>query len=703
MTKASSRLMATGALVVTAVAGVGALTLADRPAGSHRPTGANETRGVIVDELGQAVSGARVQTREGEAVTTNRSGAFVVHLDNPTLVTATAPDHKSRVQAIAPRTAPRIELTGQASRTISIRFGGDVMMGRRFYERVDGRPAQLTDPHNVQQHSAILSSVAPLLADGDLSVVNLETPLVDEPYYNPNRPRPKAFHPTKDLAFASGPATAKALKAAGVDAVSLGNNHSFDVLGPGLASTIKALDAAGVKHFGAGTNDAEAWKPAIVQAAGRRVALLACTTVDGSDHAIPYVAAAKRAGAALCTPAALKKAVTDARKQASYVAVMMHGGVEYQRDQTPESQSIFKVATEAGAQVVIGGHPHVVGGLTQSGGSVTAESMGNLTFDQSLWSTYPGYLLRVDLRDGAALRSTVDPLVMEHYRPVPSVGGVAQSASRLAAGSVAGPARLADNGAQVNASPPPPAMVKEQRLGERQIQAMAPGWWYSGTSAPVNAVRAGTDLLNGTGSFEQQGTDPGVPPGGLWTLGNYARLSNESRCDDGEIKGDLGLELLRSPLSKDDVVASPLNRQQVRPGQSLSLVADVRHAAKGARLELRWYRGAEGSSLRTTSETIPQVDKSAAGCRRVTINATVPSDARAVQVFLRLEPPKGGQETRRLAVDNVRLAQWAPEGISGRQYDMVRTTAAATGRFVRDLPGARASAETPVLEAPEPQ
>ncbi|WP_157508797.1 hypothetical protein [Luteipulveratus halotolerans] len=83
------------------------------------------------------------------------------------------------------------------------------------------------------------------------------------------------------------------------------------------------------------------------------------------------------------------------------------------------------------------------------------------------------------------------------------------------------------------------------------------------------------------------------------------------------------------------------------------------------------------------------------------LDTTAPADARAVQVFVRQEPPRDGQTARRFAVDNIRLVQWAPQGAGGRGYDVVRAGADATARFVRDVPAVPGEQDGPVLRRVE--
>ena len=682
-------------LVTTAVAVAALVGVAWRGrapgAAAYRPP-PWEGHGRVVDEHARPVADATVTTvgaSAGATAHTDSHGFFAVQVSLPSLARVGAPGHTSRVVALDPQGAGDIELTSQPTRTVVMRFGGDVMFGRRFYEPRDGKPALLTDSGNVAQHAHLLDGVAPLLHDADLSVVNLETPLISDPYWDPHGPRPSTIHPTKELAFASALTSAAALRESGIAAVSLGNNHSFDALGAGLSSTMAALDHAGVAHFGAGLTEDDAWRPAILSRRGQRVALLGCTTVTGAAQPIPYVAGPHRAGAAQCTTTRLRKEVTRARSIADIVVVLIHGAVEYQRVQTPQIRQLMSTAAAAGAAAVITSHPHVIGGVTQQGGTVLAQSTGNLLFDQDLWSTFPSYLLRVDLQSGRSVHSSVDPVALEDYRPVPTVGPLAQASARIAAGTVSSPARLSGWGAALAPGPAPLPGTMSTTVPAGRIMRLGRGWWAeTPPSGPPGAPRSGTDLLFGTGTFEELDTEPRNGAAPLWELGRNARISTGAGCSaPGGDHGDgsapsHGLELVRSPVSTRDVFAAPSHRVPVAAGAALSLTADLRHATDHASLELRWYAGATGASIRTTVLDLPSGSWPLAACHPVRLDVTVPVDAVAVQPFARVTPGHDRQLGQALSLDNLELVAWS--GSPGRAQDVVDTGRGGTITLHRD-------------------
>nr|WP_281358923.1 CapA family protein [Flexivirga aerilata] len=639
----------------------------------------DQVQGVVRDETGRPVAGATLRVGDDTA----RSGAdgrYAIPAERPALLNAVAPGHLPRTQAVQPGTAADVLLTTGSDRTLSVRFGGDVMFGRRYYEPKDGRPPALTASSGVADHAKLLSAIRPLLEDGDLTSVNLETPLGPNPYYDPKKPRPARFHQSKDLAFASSPKAAEALRQSGVDVVGLGNNHVLDLLGPGIGSTLKALDAAQLPHFGAGMNDAQAWAPAFVARKGRTVAFLGCTTITGNDQSPPYVAGPDRPGAAACSVPKLQAAVRAARTRAQEVVVQLHGGVEYQRAQTPDVRALFAAATDAGASAVIGSHPHVVGGVQQRGNAVVAETTGNLLFDQDLWSTFPSYLLRTDLRDGRAVATTTDPFTISGYRPQPAVGAPADAADRIAAGSVPGAARLAGPGTTIGQ--PEQAAGRGVALPPGQVRRVAPGWRLA------KGARAGQDLLYGTGDFER--ATVGDDDENLWELGKFAKLRTAAACNSTR-----GLMLLRGPVSSEDVYATPAHRVQVTAGQRLSLLLNLRQATKGATAEIAWYAGAQGASKQTQTISLPSVNNGANSCRQVRLDVVVPPGITFAQPYLRLAPPTDNVSAHRLEADDVRLVAWAGSGAAGRLYDTVEASGSAPAQFTHD--GAVGD-ESPVVE-----
>lgn len=640
-----------------------------------RDTQENGALGVVTDVSGAPLAGVNVTDPSGNSVVSDMDGRFPVTGEG--VYTARLPGYLSRAAAGTPAFPPNISLRPDAG-AVSLRFGGDVMFGRRFYEVGKNRPAYLQPGASADDHARLLAAVAPLLSDSDITVVNLETPLVKDPYF-PEDQRPPTFHPTKDIAFGSAPESARALRKSGVNLVTLGNNHVADAFGPGVQSTLAALDQAGVAHAGAGENTDEAWKPAYITVRGKTLAFISCTTVTGKPGEIPYVAGPDRPGAAACQTNRLQETVKAALTTADDAVVMIHGDMEYQREQSPIIKTLSEKAQEAGARVVVNGHPHVVGGLVPNPNGIVAETMGNLLFDQKIWQTLLAYVLRIEVPTEGPITATTDAIALEDFIPRPAVGPMADSSARIAAGTVMGGAQLGTAGATASTGPTKSSNVFRQSPPPG-VQRLAPGLWVS--HADIGA-KVGQDLLWGTGTFEDPQTDRIAHPSGLWELGQWAKISASGACASG-----LGIQMLRSPVSLEDVYVSTSHRQQVSPGQSLTLLADIRGASPGASLELSWYTGNEGSSLTGIRLEIPESSADSA-CETLRLDATVPDGIVAAQPFLRLAPPGSTTLSSSLYVDNIRLIRWAPPGTYGRVYDSVEAPPGAAVEFTEDAAAGR--------------
>lgn len=190
--------------------------------------------------------------------------------------------------------------------------------------------------------------------------------------------------PFSGFQFRAEPKTLIGLKNAGFDVFSIGNNHMSDNGQDGIAITTELLKEAGFAFAGAGENEGEARKPALIEVKGQTVAFLSYGESRFSNQV--HFAGPRTAGIALANPLHMKEDVAQARRTgADVVIISLHAGTEY-RD-TPDSyqRSLLDAAASAGADIVLGHHPHVVQPLEQQGKTWIISSLGNLVFDQ-MWS-----------------------------------------------------------------------------------------------------------------------------------------------------------------------------------------------------------------------------------------------------------------------------------------------------------------------------
>lgn len=181
----------------------------------------------------------------------------------------------------------------------------------------------------------------------------------------------------KTYVFRSPPdKVSQALKNAGFNVLSLANNHTLDYGPHGLADTIQALDSVGIFHAGAGANVHEARRPVIMEAAGKRIAILAYSLTLPEN----FYAGRKTPGTAFGHAAFIRADVESARRQANIVLVSFHWGQEGKTRLREYQTRLGRLAIDAGAVAVIGHHPHILQGVERYKDGVILYSLGNFTF-----------------------------------------------------------------------------------------------------------------------------------------------------------------------------------------------------------------------------------------------------------------------------------------------------------------------------------
>src|SRR5215211_7200983 len=295
---------------------------------------------------------------------------------------------------------------GSQQRDVVLAFAGDVHFAERTSALLD-EPATAFGP------------IAKELAAADVAVVNLETAVTT-----------RGVAETKQFHFRA-PATAyAAVKAAGVDAVSIGNNHSLDYGPVGLSDTIEHAKQAAVPTFGAGRDAAQAYAPWIVEAGGTRIAMLGISQVhelEASWNATdtrPGVAHARDAARAVA-------AVQAAGRQADFVVVFMHWGKEGNNCPTAEMTAFARKLADAGADLIVGTHAHLLQGEGWLGGTYVAYGLGNfLWWWNDAYSNDTG-LLRVTLRAAKIVQTEFVPAYISRQtgQPLPVTGAEASRIS----------------------------------------------------------------------------------------------------------------------------------------------------------------------------------------------------------------------------------------------------------------------------------
>ncbi|MPZ27015.1 MAG: CapA family protein [Micromonosporaceae bacterium] len=285
---------------------------------------------------------------------------------------------------------------------ITLAFAGDV----HFPESDGGVPnrtgALLADPQTA------FGPVAEVLAAADLAMLNLETAVTTG-----GTPEPKAFH------FRAPPAAYQAVRAAGVDVVSLANNHALDYGRDGLADTLAHARDADVPVVGAGVAAAAAYAPWVAEVSGVRIAYLALSQV--SELWESWRAGEGRSGIAYAMDAERAlAAVAAARSVADLVVVFMHWGVEGSDCPDGRMTDFAAELSAAGADLVVGSHAHLMLGDGWLGRTFVQYGLGNFLWWRDdrfsndtgvLWVTLRGPEIEsVELRPAVISRETGQPI-----------------------------------------------------------------------------------------------------------------------------------------------------------------------------------------------------------------------------------------------------------------------------------------------------
>lgn len=296
--------------------------------------------------------------------------------------------------------------------------GGDVMLDRTVYQRTvrqgkgadfpwDGGFAEITGSRcctaaggrlPVVRRQGGSGAVRALFHDADLAVVNLEGPAVDDFHWHPH-----------GLTFTFDPALLAGLRNAGIDVATVANNHIGNAGTGGVTETMRHLDAFGIAHVGAGRDATAAHRPAWIDVAGQRVALLGYDAIRSAYHAT-----GSRAGSAGLVAADYRADIRAAQHAgADVVVVLPHWGVEYTAAPTSSQRANARGLAGAGATLVLGSHSHWAGAMERPDGTPVFYSLGNLVFDLARSEeTVEGLIVEVTFAGPRPIQVRLHPTVI---------------------------------------------------------------------------------------------------------------------------------------------------------------------------------------------------------------------------------------------------------------------------------------------------
>lgn len=273
--------------------------------------------------------------------------------------------------AIPAREFPDVGVAkAEPKEVISLVFVGDMMLDRQIRQVLAAR-----GPEHV------FGGVAELITSADIAAGNLEGPITDGSSVSWGT----AVGDMNNMRFTFPTTTPVTLLAQGFDLVSIGNNHINDFGTTGVESTKRFLREAGLSFVGDPLRTAD--EPVFKEVRGVSVAFVAYNQFYGSD------------------PQPTLQAIREARrKEADAIVVMAHWGEEYTPDPTMEQRELARQMSDAGADLVIGTHSHVIGLSEDIGKTRVYYSLGNFIFDQYFSPEVKcGLAVRASVTDGGGM------------------------------------------------------------------------------------------------------------------------------------------------------------------------------------------------------------------------------------------------------------------------------------------------------------
>jgi poly-gamma-glutamate synthesis protein (capsule biosynthesis protein) len=298
--------------------------------------------------------------------------------------TTAQPDTASSPSLHAPGSgADRRQHDHQPPRVVTLAFAGDVHFQIQVAELLD-------DPRG-------LGAITKALSDADVTMVNLESAITERGTWDP-----KSLERPEDRYWFRAPARAlDVLADAGVDVVTVANNHGADLGETGLQDTLMAARNAPLAVIGVGQDRARAFAPYRVRVHGTELAFLAAdasqlestsSTWTAGPHA-PGLAAARQP-----RPRVLLRAVRRADRDADVVVVYLHWGRDMQACPTSSQRITARAVADAGADVIVGSHAHVLLGSGWLYDSYINYGLGNFVWYTN--SSPDTGVLRLRLVDG---------------------------------------------------------------------------------------------------------------------------------------------------------------------------------------------------------------------------------------------------------------------------------------------------------------
>ncbi|HLZ58984.1 MAG TPA: CapA family protein [Ktedonosporobacter sp.] len=266
--------------------------------------------------------------------------------------------HPTANQKVLPTNSPPSPTpTSVPEKPVTLAFTGDIMFGRTVNTHM--LATGLHDPYP-------FTFTGEFLRGFDLTIGNLECVISRQ-----GAPLPKLY------TFRGDPRAYDRLLNAGFDLVSVANNHSGDYGKAAFLDELLTLPTLGLTPLGGGQNKQQAHTPILKTVHGTTIAFLAYDEIEPTS----FAATATTPGHAWLNEADLRQDVAGVRSSADFVIAFVHWGIEYFTSLTSHQRTLAQVAIDAGADLVVGAHPHVIEPYEMYKNKLIVYSLGNFVFD----------------------------------------------------------------------------------------------------------------------------------------------------------------------------------------------------------------------------------------------------------------------------------------------------------------------------------
>lgn len=285
--------------------------------------------------------------------------------------------------------------TPDSSSAVTVTMVGDVMLGR-YVKEVSNRYGD----------EFIFRHVKPFFNQSDYVIGNYETPVLK---YN------ESSYTTVEgaIELSTDETDVQAIKKAGFNVVSLANNYTMTHGPKAMRETIDVFKKYKIDTVGAGTNEEEAKMVSYKEVDGVRIASVGFTDTFSAS----MVAGKTSPGVLPANPNYIFEVIQQAKANADLVLVNAHWGQEYDVEPSLRQQGLAKAMVDAGADIIVGHHPHVLQSVDVYKGSVIFYSLGNFVFDQGWSSTKNTALVQYHLNQKGQVKIDIIPMFIKEGTP----------------------------------------------------------------------------------------------------------------------------------------------------------------------------------------------------------------------------------------------------------------------------------------------